>query len=110
MQFLHDILSEQSAQLLFIFCIFIITWWKSVYGTWNIDDDQGIAPFSERYDPTTDKIIDSYKDGEKEHKFLSYQKHLGFPGAFMRWHRLQIGKKYTLIGKNKKGHEHRNRF
>lgn len=48
------------------------------------------------------------KDGKpiiEAWKNLRYNKFLGFPGAFMRWHRLQIGRKYTVIGVNKKGHE-----
>lgn len=41
----------------------------------------------------------------KAFKNTQYNPFLGFPGAFMRWHRLQIGKSYQVIGKNKRGHE-----
>lgn len=98
-------LPEFYQHILIILSIYIITWHKALWGGWLIDDDMGIQPFSERYDPKEDKVIDSYKEGDKEYKFLSYQAHLGFPGAFMRWHRLNIGKKFAEIGKNSKGHE-----
>lgn len=101
--------------LLTIFIIFFITWRKSLYGGWCIDDDEGIAKFSERWQPEardpsgkiveTERVIDSYSDDNGNHKFLSLNKSLGFPGCFMRWHRLHIGKKFQIIGRNSKGHD-----
>jgi len=94
--------------------IHIITWKNCINGQPLIDEDFGIFAFSERFTPEgkdpkgviiPEKKIDSYQEGEKSHKFLSYQPHLGIPGAFMRWHRLHIGKRFAVIGKDKKGHE-----
>lgn len=31
--------------------------------------------------------------------------YIGFPGCFLRWIRLQFGKKFVVLSKNKKGHE-----
>ena len=117
-----------------------MTWWKSVYGSWVIDDDMGLQQFSEGFRPEMKEVpnkgniqigspnydqvqgnvvpellVDYYnletgKDKDNKpiittFKKLAYNSFLGFPGAFMRWHRLHIGKKYQVIGKNKKGHE-----
>ena len=96
---------EQILHLITIFLLYIVTWVKIVRGSWLIDDDEGLAKFSERWDVAGDKLVNGYKEGDKEHRFLAYLPHLGFPGAFMRWHRLHLGKKYQVVGKNKKGHE-----
>lgn len=103
--YIEKLTSPPYIHLIIIFSFYIVTWYKSLYGDPVIDDDLGIFAFSQRYDVKEDKVIDTYKEGDKEYKFLNYLPHLGFPGAFMRWHRLHLGKKFSVIGKNKKGHE-----
>lgn len=102
---IYSFLKSPYAHILIIFSAYLLTWAKSLYGQPLIDDDMGIFPFSEHFNAKEDKLVDSYKEGDKEYKFLSYLPHLGFPGSFMRWHRLQVGKAYKVVGKNKKGHE-----
>lgn len=131
---------QEACHLSIILLLYIVTWLKSVHGSWLIDDDFGIQQFSDKFRPESKEMPDkklvpitdpnyqlvqgtvvlelivdyyNYDIGKDEQnkpitKSLnnrSYNAHLGFPGAFMRWHRLQIGKKYAVIGKNKKGHE-----
>jgi len=113
-------LQNQTCQhLLLIFLIYIATWWKSLFGDFLIDDDMGIQQFSDKFRPESkdapELLVDYYnqevgKDDKgqpiiKAFKNTHYNAHLGFPGAFMRWHRLNIGKEYKIIGKNKKEHE-----
>lgn len=129
MDSLLSYLSYHCLHLSLISSLFIFTWIKSIKGGFCIDDDTGIQQFSERWQIEIKKLrdgrviafdhpewnkdgdvqvehkVDSYKEGDKEYKFLEYQPHLGFPGAFMRWHRLNIGKSFKVLGKNKKGHE-----
>lgn len=84
---------------------------------WVIDDLDGIARFSERWQgenkDAAGKIIpetkiDSYEIGEgaakKTVKFLSFIPELGFPGCILRFIRLHVGKRLQVIGTNKKGH------
>jgi len=99
MDLLPYITSESSINLFIIIILYLVTWVKSLKGGFCIDDDMGIQQFTERY--IDGKIVDGDADG----KWLKYNPKLGFPGAFMRWHRLNIGKKFTVIGKNEKGHE-----
>jgi len=131
--------NEQISHPILISLFFLITWFKSTKGTWLIDDDFGIAQFSDKFRPeqktlkdgkTVPISIPNYNmlDGEiipelkvdyynletgkdaqgkpviTTFKNLCYNSFLGFPGAFMRWHRLHIGKKFTTIAKNKDGH------
>lgn len=134
------LLYTSPGHLITIYFLFFITWYKSLFGSWLIDDDSGIQQFSEGFRPEMKEVpnkgnvqigaldydriqgnvvpellVDYYnqevgkdKDGKpiiKPFKKTCYNTFLGFPGAFMRWHRLQIGKEYKVIGKNKKGHE-----
>ena len=106
--------------------IYILTWHKLLSNKHEflIDDDLGIGQFSDKWRPegknpdgtTYNELLVDYvnhevgkdKDGKpviEGIKNLSYNKTLGFPGAFMRWHRLHIGKQYKVIGKNVKGHD-----
>lgn len=113
--FIYSLLKEPYTHYLIIFSVYILTWYKSLSGDFLIDDDQGIQKFSESWQGEVkdkdgkvtreEKVINSYKEGEKEYKFLDYLPHLGFPGAFMRWHRLHLGKKFAVVGKNKNGHD-----
>lgn len=84
---------------------------------WVIDDIDGIARFSERWIQDKDakgEIIKEYKQDsyeidvagkKKTVKYLSFIPELGFPGCFLRFIRLHIGKKYQVLGTNKKGHD-----
>lgn len=120
--FLH--FKEQNLYVPIILSLYLITWFKGIYGGFCIDDDLGLQQFSDKWRPEgKDKdnkiipelLVDYYnqevgKDAEnkpviKPWKNLSYNSFLGFPGAFMRWHRLQIGKKYQVIGETKIGHD-----
>jgi len=103
----------EHTHILTILAAYLITWRSSLKGGFLIDDDAGIQAFSESFRPESkdakgnvipEEKITSYGEGDKVYKFLDYLPHLGFPGCFMRWHRLHIGKKFTQIGKNSKGH------
>lgn len=118
-------LPEEAIHLVILTVTYIICWWKSLYGNFLIDDDLGVAQFSDRWRPeqkdangnivVTELKVDYYnhevgkdKDGKpviKSFKNTEYNPHLGIPGAFMRWHRVNLGKKFVAIGKNAKGHE-----
>lgn len=117
-------IQDNIQNLLLLLSILLITWHKGLKGGYLIDDDQGLAQFSDKWRPEqkdakgeiiTELKVDYYnehlgkdKDGKEivqKFKNLQYNPHLGIPGAFMRWHRLQIGKRFTVIGKNKLGHE-----
>lgn len=106
--------------LALILLAFIITYCR-VLGKdfWMvIDDAEGIFKYSDRFIPETitkegkvnpEEFIDYYDccEGEKRHKVknLAYNPHLGFPGSVLRFIRLNIGKRFCVIGTNKKGHE-----
>lgn len=116
-------ISEHSYHLLIISTIFLFTWYKSVKGGFLIDDDFGIQQFSDKWRPegkdqsgvVPELKVDYYnqetgKDDQGKpiittFKNLQYNPTLGFPGAFMRWHRLHIGKEFKQIAKDKKEHE-----
>ena len=94
-----------------ILLTFIITFCR-VLGKdffWVIDDLDGIARFSDRWDEGKKEKIDTYDccTGDKTHKVnnLAFNPHLGFPGSVLRFIRLNLGKKFKVIGTNEKGHE-----
>jgi len=112
------------SHLAIILFLYICTWAKSIFGGFCIDDDFGLQQFSDKWRPegrekdgkiVPELLVDYYnydigKDDQgkpitKSFNNRAYNPHLGFPGAFMRWHRLQVGKTYRVIGKNKKGHD-----
>lgn len=67
-------------------------------------DQPGYAQFEGEIVP--EKKVNSYEVVPgKEVKFLSFIPELGFPGCFLRFIRLHIGKKFKVLGTNKKGHE-----
>lgn len=118
------VLNQPVQHFLIIALLYIGVWARSIFGGFCIDDDFGIQQFSDKWRPeSVDKdgkivpelFVDYYnhqtgKDDKgqpvhKQFKNRHYNPLLGFPGAFMRWHRLQIGKSYQILGKNKKGHE-----
>ena len=122
---LYSYLELPYIHIIIIYSLYLLTWWKSIFGGWVIDDDFGIQQFSDKFRPESKEkgngavipelLVDYYnqtvgkdekgQDIVRAYKNLEYNPHLGFPGAFMRWHRLQIGKAYRVIGKNLKGHE-----
>jgi len=140
MDILASYLTSQTFHIIALLSIFIFTWHKSLRGKFLIDDDMGIAPFSDKFRPEQKKLADgkviqhgspNYDTTEGEiipelkvdyynhdlgkddkgqqvvhtYKNTDYNRHLGFPGSFMRWHRVNIGKKFQVIGKNKHGHD-----
>jgi len=88
---------------------FLVTWIPCVKGKWCSDDHEGINRFSDKYNPKEYKKIDSYeyKVGDKKIQFkhTQFNPHIVFPGSVIRWLRLNLGKKFSVIGKNEKGHE-----
>lgn len=102
---------KELAHIFLIIIVPLITYLR-LFGKdyfWVIDDLEGIARFSEVYNPQTEEKIDSYDccEGDKKHKVkhLAFNPHLGFPGCVLRYLRLQIGKRFCVIGTNKKGHD-----
>lgn len=97
--------------------LFWITWYYSLRGEFLIDDIEGINAYSEKWVQEKEKNgkilkeykVDSYEveiKGKKvRYKFLQFNPHLGIPGSLVRFIRLNLGKKFTVIGKTEKGHE-----
>lgn len=90
---------------------------------WVIDDQAGIAAFSDRFiqekdakgNVTKEYAIREYdvdlkdKDGKPykvKVKNTAWNKYLPFPDNFMRWFRLNWGRSFKEIGKDSKGHTH----
>ena len=82
---------------------------------WVSDDLEGIAKFSDRFVQTKDpqgvikeEKIDYYEEtvGDKkvQIKNIAWNLHLPILNRFMRWFRLNLGKRFTQIGKNSKDH------
>lgn len=124
---LRPFLYPPYSHLLIIFAVFFVTYCR-ILGKdyfWCIDDIDGVARFSEQWIGeheeermvngvktkvlVAERKVDSYEIGEgakkKSVKFLSFIPELGFPGCAVRFLRLNIGKKFCVIGKNKKGHD-----
>lgn len=107
MVFLEKYYTQEVFHLTAILFSFFLTYFR-ILGKdffWVIDDLEGISRFSERWDDKEQKKIDSYDLNGKQKKFLEFIPELGFPGNVFRYIRLQIGKKFQVIGKNSKGHE-----
>lgn len=99
----------------------LITWAYTVtLKGWVSDDIQGIAAFSEHFvqqkDPQGNVIkeekIDSYDTDQKDKdgkpiriRMTAWPGYLGWPSCFMRWFRLNWGKSFKEIGKNKNDHK-----
>ena len=107
MQILQWNIPLEAIHLAAIISLFLITYIR-ILGKdyfWVIDDLEGIARFSERWNEKEQKKIDSYDLNGKEVKFLQFIPELGFPGNIFRFIRLHLGKRFQVIGKNSKGHE-----
>ena len=131
---LLELLSGNPFPHLFLLTIlFIITWQSALRGGFCSDDIEGVAQFSDRFQPEQtlptgqvipEEKVDFYqfedkrffkwgpkKVGEKDGKNLircrnrQLNPYLGFPACLMRWSRVNIGSKFTTLGKNKKGIE-----
>lgn len=101
------LLSVETQHLATILALFLLTYIR-IFGKdyyWVIDDLDGLARYSEKWDDKEQKKIDSYELNGKQKKFLQFIPELGFPGSVFRFLRLQIGKKFQVIGKNTKGHD-----
>lgn len=109
--------------------LFLITWAYTLKGKFLIDDEEGIKQFSDSIDIHKDCVKDWYevkldvkvaKKFEKNHavidtndvgkkkvrfKHLEFNPTIGFPGSIVRFLRLNLGKKFSVIGKNRKNHE-----
>jgi len=89
--------------------LYLITWLPSIKGGWVSDDLEGIAKFSDRYHAPKHELVDYYDleiAGKKtQFKNTAFNPHIGFPETFIRWFRINMGKKHTTIGKNAKGHD-----
>ena len=107
MQIGYFLLSETSIHLILILSAFLLTYarilGKDFY--WVIDDLAGLADFSEKWNDKEQKKIDSYELNGKQWKYLQFNPTIGFPGNIYRWLRLNLGKKFQVIGKNTKGHD-----
>ena len=100
----------QIVHLLIIFTIFCATWGYILCPgkEWLIDDQEGIAPFSDKWDEKKQEVIDFYEVGDKDkkkYKNFQFNKEIGFPSSIIRWLRINLGKKFCTIAKNKKGHD-----
>lgn len=121
-------ISPLAIHLITITALFIITWAYSLKGKFLIDDQDGVEQFSDKIDKEKDcnqdwyeseldekvasklknvLLIDSPNAGKKKVRFktLQFNPTIGFPGSIVRWLRLNLGKKFSIIGKNKNGHE-----
>lgn len=101
------IYSPATIDILTILSAFFLTYFTILGKTyyWCIDDLQGIASFSETWNDKEQKKIDSYELNGKQWKFLQFNPTIGFPGNIYRWLRLNLGKKFQVVGKNNKGHD-----
>lgn len=99
-------LSQVHYHLVAIVLLFLGTWLPVLKCREFVSDDHdGIQKYDYRYDPQKDELSDKYEENGKVWGKLQFNPSIPFPGSVIRWLRLQIGKKFTLLGKNKLGHE-----
>lgn len=101
------IVADSTIHLLIILSAFLLTYAIILGKTYFfcIDDLAGIADFSEKWNDKEQKKIDSYELNGKQWKYLEWNPTIGFPGNIYRFLRLNLGKKFQVIGKNSKGHD-----
>lgn len=119
--FLQELLKNEAfVHLSIISSLFLCCWGYCLkIRGWCSDDVAGIAAFQDRFVQHKDQHgnivkeekIDSYeierkdKDGKPiKIKNCGWNPAIEFPGCFMRWFRLNWGKKFEKIGENSKGH------
>lgn len=121
----HYLLYRPFYDVALLLGFYFLVWIKAV-GEYEflIDDDFGIQPYSERWVQDKDrsgKVVREYKldgydveTGSRDEKgkpvlvrrnFFKIIPELGFPGMILRFLRVNIGKKWKVIGKNVKDHE-----
>jgi len=101
-----DIIYNQTFQhLAIIFALFLTAWGYSVRGKFVSDDIEGIARFSNYWDDKNQKVVDTYVHDKELFKHRQFNPKIGFPGSVIRWLRLNIGARFMVIGKDKKGKE-----
>lgn len=97
-----------------ILVLYIICWIYCIKGLFVSDDLDGIAKFTEVFHsqqitPTgqiiPERLVNTYEENGKTWKMTQFNNSIPFPGSLIRWFRLQVGKKWTVLGKNSKGHE-----
>ena len=111
------VVNETFQHLSLISSLFIITWgYCLTIKGWVSDDIQGIAAFSDRFLQQKDAVGNVIKEEKLDSYEVDYQnkkiriKNCGwnpaieFPGCFLRWFRLNWGKRFGKIGENSKGH------
>ena len=121
------LLNLPQSHLLLLSLIHLITWgYCLTLKGWVSDDIEGIAKFSDRFiqekdaqgNVTKEYKVDTYdvqwpKDAKDEKGNLKIVKvpnlgkdpSIGFPNWIMRWWRLNLGKRFSKIGTNSKGHD-----
>lgn len=114
-QFLSSLnIPQYVVHLSTILILYVICWIYCIKGLFVSDDIEGIAKFSESFRPQQiqpdGKVIEekefrTYEENGKTWRMTQFNNSVPFPGSFIRWIRLQIGKKWTSLGKNLKGHE-----
>jgi len=103
--------------ILLISLLHFVTWcYCLTLKGWCSDDIEGIAKFSDRFVQEKDpqgRLVKEYKidSYEVEHggkkfnvKNTGWNPAIEFPGCFLRWFRLNLGKKFQNIGIDSKGH------
>lgn len=118
---LSSLIGNETFQHFSIISFLYIVCWSYCFTLkgWVSDDIQGIAAFSDRFLQQKDQFgnivkeekIDSYeierkdKDGKPIRiKNCGWNPAIEFPGCFLRWLRLNLGKSFGKIGENSKGH------
>lgn len=87
----------------FLIFVFLVTWIPCINGGFVSDDHEGLSKFSDRC--KDGKLSDTYEQsvGKKKKLFLNrkFNPHIRFPGCVIRWIRLNLGKKFQELGKDK---------
>lgn len=95
--------------LLFLLSLYFLTWTYSLRGQFLIDDHDGVEKYSDRWDAKEQKKIDTYEhevNGKKlSFRNIQFNPYCGINGSVIRWFRINFSKKFSVIGKNDKGHE-----
>lgn len=84
----------------------LLTWLPALRCGFVSDDIEGVLKFSDRWDADKDVAIDCYDRGDGvKIGHRAFNGKIEFPGSIIRWMRLNLGARFQVIGKNKKGHE-----
>lgn len=106
-------------EILSIILLVGVTWIWSLRGNWCSDDHEGIERFSDKFLPEgrdkdgkvvrEEQLINSYEvETQKKEKLqlknTDFNPYIPFPGSVIRWLRINLGKKWKEIAKDKVGH------